>query len=432
MATQQLQSPAALAESARRVGERLQSEFRTLVREFPLDARTIGGMSRWLGVTKPICQRLLRSIRHRADPLAALSFFPGVRGLRQFVQAAQERGCNAGCVAGATAAIDRYEVLIHEHGGSQTRLREALEGSADGQVEMPADAGDPDPALRARMQAFEGLRQVTGRDFDAHVATFIYRPCDNDPDRLDCITAMGMIGVRRRAGSLPICPMNRFAFAARDDAGGPVDFHLQRLGGELVAAGAPVSVLSEFCSKPLPAVVARESEGQLTVLVDPDSATRDPFDVVLGTCFPGVRHPALGEIKRQDCSLVSEGPSRHLMMSVYLHRALAQRSIPSLASFALGNRGPVSAPDVGEHGPSPVNLASQRWFDRMPERPTLEHLGVGLDHAGSTAYPRITRLLAHLCDAQGWDPEEFVGYRCQVDYPVWGVQYLMTFDFGDG
>ena len=118
LATQQLQSPAALTESARRVGERLQSEFRTLVREFPLDARTIGGMSRWLGVTKPICQRLLRSIRHRSDPLAALSFVPGVRGLRQFVQATQERGCDAGCVAGATAAIDRYEVLIHAPPGA--------------------------------------------------------------------------------------------------------------------------------------------------------------------------------------------------------------------------------------------------------------------------------------------------------------------------
>ncbi|MHC4220364.1 MAG: hypothetical protein ACYSU7_18135, partial [Planctomycetota bacterium] len=131
--------------------------------------------------------------------------------------------------------------------------------------------------------------------------------------------------------------------------------------------------------------VAREIEGQLSVLIDPSSTSRDPLDVILGTRFGRVRHPALGEVKMQDCSLVSEGPSRHLLMSVHLHRSLAQTSIPSLGCYALGNRGPVAAPDTGAHGTSPVNLASQRWFDRLPHRPRLEDLGLGLEQAGSTA-----------------------------------------------
>ncbi len=117
---------------------------------------------------------------------------------------------------------------------------------------------------------------------------------------------------------------------------------------------------------------------------------------------------------------------------MFLHRSLAQASIPSLDCYALGNRGPIAAPDAGEHGPAPVNLASQRWFDRLPARPRLDHLGVGLESAGSTDYPRLARLLGHLFESQGWSADEFVGYRCQVDYPVWGVQYLMSFDFGDG
>jgi hypothetical protein len=430
LTTKELPPPSSLDGSARRVAERLQGEFRTLIREFPLDARTIGGISAWLGVTRPVCQRLLRAVRHPGDALDALPFFPGVRGLRQFIQAAERRGCDASLIAATTAAVDQYEVLIHEHGGSQTRMLAALERAEDraGEPLPGAVAGAGNAMLEARMRAFEGLRQVTGREFRTHVAVFLYRPCPDDPERLDCLTAMGMIGVRRLGDSLPICPMNRFSFATRDEPGG-TDYHLAQLGGEPVAAGAPVSVLAEFCSKPLPAVVANEHEGQLSVLIDPDSATEDPFDVVLGTCFPRVRHPALGEIKMQDCSLVSEGPSRHLVMSVHLHRSLAQASIPSLAAFALGNRGPISAPDAGEHGPAPVNLAGQRWFDRLPDPPRLQHLGVGLEQAGSTAYPRATQLVGHLCAAQGWDPDEFVGYRCRVDYPVWGAQYLMSFDF---
>ncbi|MHC5114432.1 MAG: hypothetical protein ACYTGP_08405 [Planctomycetota bacterium] len=391
-------------------------------------------MSRWLGVTKPICQRLLRSTRHPGDPLEALSFLPGVRGLRQVVQAAEDRGCDPAAVAAAAAAVDRYEVLIHEHGGSQTRLLASLEEARTAPAAAPAEVTGDDAMLEARRRAFEGLRYVTGRSFQTHVAVFAYRPCDDDPDLLDCMTAMGMIGVERLAHSLPICPMNRFSFSTRDDADAPGDTtnsHLEGLGGEPVATGAPVSVLAEFCSKPLPAVVAREHQGQLSVLVDPDSATQDPFDVMLGTCFSGVRHPALGELKMQDCSLVSEGPSRNLVMAVHLHRSLAQASIPSLACYALGNRGPIAAPDAGEHGPSPANLAAQRWFDRLPDRPRLEHMGIGLEQTGSAFYPRITELVGHLLDAQGWDADEFVGHRCQVEYPVWGAQYLMSFDFRD-
>jgi hypothetical protein len=391
-------------------------------------------MSEWLGVTKPICQRLLRAVRHRGDALTALSFFPGAKGLRQFVQAAQRRECEPALVAAATAGIDQYELVIHEHGGSQTRLLAAL-GSptrgVDRDDEGTADAVTSDRLLKSRMSVFEGMRHLAGREFDTQVAVFLYRPCDDDPDRIDCVTAMGMIGIRRSADSLPICPLNRFSFATRDDVE-EAGSHVEGLGGEPVASGAPVSVLGQFCSKPLPAVVAREMAGQLSVLIDPDSTSRDPLDVVLGTRFGRVPHPALGEVKMQDCSLVSEGPSRHMLMSVHLHRSLAQRSIPSLACFALGNRGPVAAPDTGEHGTAPVNLASQRWFDRLPNPPRLEHLGLGLEQAGSTAYPKITNLVEHLCASQSWDTDEFVGYRCQMDYPVWGVQYQMSFDFGDG
>ena len=417
------------ADTMWRVAERLQGEFRTLIRAFPLDARTIGGMSRWLGVTKPICQRLLRAVRHRGDGVTALSFFPGVRGLHQFLQAAQEQGCDPGLVAASSAAVDRYAVLIDEHGGSQARLLAALESI--GNVTTQDAAAAPDRMLEARMSAFEGLRLVTRREFDTQVAVFLYRPCDDDPARIDCVTAMGMIGIRRSPGSLPICPVNRFSYGTREEID-KAEIHVAELGMGPVAAGAPVSVLAEFCSKPLPAVVAREEAGQIPVLIDPDSASRDPLDVVLGTRFPRIRHPALGEIKVQDCSLVSEGPARHLLMSIHLHRSLAQASIPSLGCFAQGNRGPVATPDTGEHGVSPTNLASQRWFDRLPDHPQLEHLGLGLEQTGSTAYPRITALIGHLCSSQGWDPGEFVGYRCEVDYPVWGVQYLMSFDFGDG
>ena len=39
-------------------------------------------------------------------------------------------------------------------------------------------------------------------------------------------------------------------------------------------------------------------------------------------------------------------------------------------------------------------------------------------------------VLSHLhFDHAGWNPDEFVGYRCVVDYPLWRCAYHAVFDF---
>jgi hypothetical protein len=38
--------------------------------------------------------------------------------------------------------------------------------------------------------------------------------------------------------------------------------------------------------------------------------------------------------------------------------------------------------------------------------------------------------MQHVFERVGWDPEQFVGYRCEVAYPVWQAAYCMLFDFG--
>lgn len=417
---------------ARRTGERLQAELRALVHSFPIEKRAIVDMSRWLSVTRPLCQRLLRAVRHRGDPLTALSYFPGLQGLHQIVEAARQRGCDESLVAVASAAVEQYAVLIDKHGSSQTRLLAAL-----ATVDLPTDnvgrqeVAPLDEAEAARRSAFQSIRVLTRREFQTHFGVYIYRPRTDDPRKMDCMTAMGMIGVRRRPDALPICPTHRFAYGDAKELD-KADIHVQSVGDAPLATGAPLSVLDRFCSKPLPHVVARQMAGQLPVLIDPDRAAKEPFDVVLGTNFQAVEHPALHEPRLLDCSLVSEGPSQNLVMSVHLHRSLAQASIPALAAYMVGNRGPIASPDTGQYDTISANLAANRWFDRLPDRPRLEHLGMGLEQASCPAYPRLGELAEYLCNSQGWKSDEFVGYQCQVNYPLWGAQYLLSFEFGNG
>ena len=57
----------------RRVGDRLRAGLRTLVEGFPPSARNISGMSRWLGVHKATCQRIVEGLDPGRDGLTAFS-----------------------------------------------------------------------------------------------------------------------------------------------------------------------------------------------------------------------------------------------------------------------------------------------------------------------------------------------------------------------
>ncbi len=50
-------------------------------------------------------------------------------------------------------------------------------------------------------------------------------------------------------------------------------------------------------------------------------------------------------------------------------------------------------------------------------------------NAESNAYSRQGELTRELFDRLDWPEDEFIGYRCQVDFPFSAVEYNITFDF---
>ncbi|MHC5027086.1 MAG: hypothetical protein ACYTGR_10050, partial [Planctomycetota bacterium] len=339
-----------------RTSERLQAEFRALIAAFPLEARKIVAMSEWLGVTQPVCQRLLRGVRSREDALTTLAYFPGVRGLWSVIAAARDRSCDEVLVAAAEAAVDQYASLIEDAGGSQARLNRLLR---DGDLRREATSisthGSPTPD--SRRAGYDAARAATGRSYDAHVAVMIYRPLSGDRTLMESVTALGMIGIRRTPGCLPICPVKNHSHDV--EAGMP---------DQEVNDGGIVPV-EAFCSHPIPRLIARPVSGGLPVFIDPDRASPDPMDVVISSRRETAPHPRLEACQLEDCSLVSDGPARHLIISVHMHRSLARESIASAAAYAMGNRGPIGPPVLGPDGLMHPNTSRERWFDRLPDAP---------------------------------------------------------------
>src|SRR3954471_21621069 len=92
----------------RRVGESLQGDFDALIGAFPSEARGASEMSRWLGVSRPVCQRLVAAVRRVRDGAETVAALPGLRGLLEVVERARRHGCDESAVRNAARAAERY------------------------------------------------------------------------------------------------------------------------------------------------------------------------------------------------------------------------------------------------------------------------------------------------------------------------------------
>lgn len=391
------------------VGQLLRTSFAALIDAFPSHAKTVSEMSRWLEVMRPNCQRIVLGLRAGADPMELLQRFPGTRALNQFVSAAAARGIDAGIVRHAEQAVAEYASLIGEFGGTQRRLTARLGRAAPSSSNEPVD---PSSAEALRQQGYAFASRTAGYRCAARTEISIVRVMPSDPTRLEIVVASGLIGAVRRAEGMPICRMHRTVGRTPDISA------TSTLEGTRSTGIAPRSLIPGFSTSDVPSVGRALTDGW-TLEVFNEDGNDQPIDLVVGNHHaPATEHPATTAAHIYNCGVLVAVPAERLVIDVYLERALAQSSIVSAAVFFTGM--------IGGLGP---NRPETRWYDRVPGEPPIQHLGVGLRKPNCLAYPRQGELTSHLFEASGWNPDRFVGFRCECAYPIWGTEYVMTFDF---
>ena len=401
------------AERAIQVAGRLQAVLRTLVGTLPEHARGASGMSRYLSVVRSTCQRSVSVISEPAASVGMLTRLPGVKGLRQLVQGFSTIGTDPANLASAHAAIDQLELLIKDLAGSQTKLADRINTNAlelDGAPSVfPARSAE-----LARKRLFMSAAEVMGRQSDVKISLYAFRLHPDDHDKLERVLVTGQIGELARMDAMP------FSFTAGDtkhEAEGDRSTPLATLDETLAHGPTPNAVLREFCSDPLPLITSRGSEGQLVQIIDQASIRpNEPIDLVLANrsahpaMVPNTNKPTLDEV----WSLINY-PARHLIFDVYIHRDMERMYRPSV--------------DAQLWGPNLDSHPADRWLTRFSYGPRLVLLGNDLHAAHTDAYPRHVELTRYLFQRVGWPIEEFVGFRCEVPYPIWRSGYCMSFEY---
>lgn len=399
-------APLSASERARceRVAARLHGDLEALTKLLPEHARGGSGMSRHLGVVRNTCQRLAHALSDDQPSLQTLVKLPGTKGLRLLIDAMKEHKYDKSVIEIAITAIDQFDVLIREYAGSHSKLIARID----------AQTKDDEPfelaSLSARQNLYRAATGITGRAAQTTISLYAFRHAPEDPNILQRAIATGMIQTTVVPGGMPVVISNGNTIQWDDEFAQA----LKNLDDSDAQGSTPDALLQEFCSQPLPTVTSRGSSESLIRVIDPKNLDGpQTFDVVSAARS---NHPVLDPNGRpifDEVWSLSNCPCTRLIFDIYLHEEMERMYRPSV--------------DAQMWNPNLSAPGGDKWVLRYPQLPTLELLGRGLTNAASKGYSRHKDLTAAFFDRIGWDPDEFFGLRCEVEFPIWRGGYCIKF-----
>ena len=375
-----------------RVAHRIYSEIRSLLHQLPREAQTQTGLSQAIGVERTSCHRLIAAVRPNQPSPGMLLRLPGVQGLQMLIDAI-ERSYPEVEAAEARAAVESLSELLRSLGGGRRHL-EALLRAPNEETESNR--------IGARMRLFEAASEITGKHAQVLNSIRFYMPLPEDPRRFTRVSLAGWAGLIAQRNAMPTSWVT-----------GSTDTK-EHLKHENVTGSV---LISDFSSDPLPRIVTKEIQpGHTAQVVDFEGNYGQPFDLFLAnkrTDSP--IEPESPPIRLERCWSMVDLPTQEVITDFYLHRSIDSDYRLWVDSHLWGPK------------PAPPTDASA-WLKRLPDVPTVEALGPGLDLAGNSAYPHQKALTQHLFDLVGWDANEFIGYRVEQSYPVWRSGLCLVFD----
>jgi hypothetical protein len=384
------------------VGSALASEFGNVLEAIPGGHYGPAELARTLGIDKVLASRLLKAVR-RKDPMAVLHLIPGPEPLRRVLRAAAKRNVSAERIAAAREAVDGFETLIRREAGDRSALTAMISAW------LPEARAEFE--LRRKQAAFRAMSQLKGAAMETSLATVLLHPSE-DAQHLDIVWLFGLLGVQRlRPGSGV-----RFASRRLAKEGAP---RLPRTLDGVPVEGFDGLRLDEFCSSP-PARLNVHHVGDVVhyTLGDDGFGPRFTTDLVFAEVNRAELARYLPPEQRRKRHVFAEvsTPVKVLVFDALLRDDVFPGSEPALFIY-----------DTTFDGVADVNDPT-RDIDRLDLCESIQPLGRGITKFRTTEVPRYAELLRHVCVKLGWDGKRFRGYRCRIDYPIYGTQVAMAFD----
>jgi hypothetical protein len=247
---------------------------------------------------------------------------------------------------------------------------------------------------------FSASAAIAGSESRAKVRVNIIWPDPASPGWYFNALAGGAIGTRVRAGGMPMYGVTDVGESGT----------LERGQGRL---GPVLTRLEKWSTPSLATSTRRTPDGGSVVVVD-DHRAMGPEGVNL-LLANLTRFGADSERLLIVLNSPVLTPSRRLVADVYIERTLAARLVPRAGVFL--------------NSPAVLVDPSGAWRSQVPQRVRVEALGPGLHASGTDAWAGHEMLTAELAAGVGVEPASLLGYRIDVENPLWGMAYCVWFEF---
>lgn len=383
------------------VGAELLSSIQAVLGSLPNSGSGPGALGRLVGVDKVLASRVLKAVRSR-DAISAMHGMPGPDPLRRMVRGAARRGVPAGTTNRANAAIDAFDALIRDRVGDRSLLDTIISAWVpDARREFE---------LRRKQAAFKAISQLRGVQADSNMATVVLYP-STDGQHIDVVWVNGLFELHRVRPGVGVKLTTR-RLGGADTARRPVS-----LGGTPVEDLSGL-LLADFCSDPLPRMAVQHmGDAVHYTLAQQGFGQASSVDVVFAEANLNelVRYVPPGSNRKSYFFAEAVTPAKVLQFDLLVHEDLYPGQTPSLRLYDTSFEGVAN----------PNNPA--RDIDQLDMMESIEDMGSGLSRFRAADVPRYAELLGRVFDRMHWDPGRCRGYRCRIDYPVYGSQVTMVF-----
>lgn len=392
---------------AARLGQSLADRLNRVVAAVPGAPAGPVKLARAIGIDKVLASRALKAAAS-SDPIAALQLMPGPEPLRRLSQAAGQKGVSGRLIKELEQAVLEFDELIRNEAGDRSALDAILASwLPDARAEFE---------LRRKQAAYRAMSQLKGSSADVLLASVFFAPSKVDPERLDLVWVMGMLGLQRvRPGS----PIKYASRRLSTDPSTNLPRQPTSLDGTSVDDFNGLR-LDAFCSKPLASIEVQRVGEVVHYLLGDDAAfgPHSGTDLVFGEMnrrelpkFVPLESPRRQRFAFAEISI----PSKRLVFDAYVHRDLLPQA-PALSIYDTAFDGTVNVND------------RTRDIDKLDLHETVSQLGNGFVRSRCAEAPWYTELLDMVAAKLDVDPAAFAGWRTQMDYPIYGTQVVMAWE----
>jgi hypothetical protein len=326
-----------------------------------------------------------------------LHLLPSPTGLGIFIEGATRAGCPPEMLQQCRRAVNELQDLLGHIAGGRAALDALMSENA---VEVRERA-----ERTASQTVYRAMSYLLGFRCETITSAIILQPSE-DGKRVDGIEVGRREGIRRLRPSAPVAVFSLNLATA----GEPGEAYIEMLDRNASPGDPRAVLLPEFCDPKHPPLEVHQT-GQHMVFALPNDDDILQAGVTISSAFyvrNGYQRWRMKDRAEEFRLYLLHYPCKLLIRDLFIRDDLWVGSEPQL-------RLEFPAPP-GAQRPQPTDPAIR--LNQLDFSAPVLSLGRGLRRAATSGSSQHARLLGHVFQEAGLDPERYRGYRVRMQYPV--------------